>query len=571
MIGGIQLAALGDAIPPNVPHTIVCSLPAWQDVVGFVEGDEKVSTSLKAGYPRQKIHDYVKALWKICSQIHGIEGEECALSFSRKSVEECVLYVKKHAETPGEPRVCLFEIPYKSGIDVSGFPEVFAVFFPSSAFTEASQFMMYTGSGISARFAELCLECIPEELVDTSTFVIPLKTMNWRDQEYYQIYRPVETGSEAKSVLRRLFAGDFGDGTTNIRGVPGVSSDDVYLYPSGMNTIWHLHLMILDTRPKGLKSAAFNVLYSHSHNLIEGWGAGHYVIGSGSIAELETLLASEQAKNLEQPPLAALYIDFPTNPMLQSPDVSRLRELADQYHVPLIIDETVGNLINVQLLPYADIVVCSLTKIISGLANVMGGALLLNPASPYYSAFKAHIEKTYLDTYFSEDAICLEANTRDIKQRIAIVDKNAEAVADYLYARSQTPQGSFIKQVLYPKYQTREIYERYLNKESTRPGYGGLLSISFNSLAVAKVFYDALPCYKGITFGTIFTLAIPFTEMSFHSKLQWAEENGVDHALIRISIGMEDWESLKDGFDVALAATEDAALATKFNEDPVVQ
>ncbi len=139
------------------------------------------------------------------------------------------------------------------------------------------------------------------------------------------------------------------------------------------------------------------------------------------------------------------------------------------------------------------------------------------------------MEETYQDTYYGEDAICLEANTRDVKQCIAIVDKNAEAVADYLYAWSQKPQGSFIKQVLYPKYQTRDIYEWYLNKDSgTRPGYGGLLSISFTSLAIAKVFYNALPCYKGITFSTIFMLAVPFTEMLFHSKLQWAEENGVE-------------------------------------------
>ncbi len=114
-------------------------------------------------------------------------------------------------------------------------------------------------------------------------------------------------------------------------------------------------------------------MYSHSHNLIEGWGAGHYVIRSGSTANLEARLASEQAKDPERSLLAALYLDFPTNPMLQSPDVARLWELADQYHIPLIIDETVGNLINVQLLPYVDIVVCSFTKIISGLANVMGG------------------------------------------------------------------------------------------------------------------------------------------------------------------------------------------------------
>lgn len=158
-------------------------------------------------------------------------------------------------------RVCRFEIPYKSGVDVSEFLEVFAVFFPSSALTEASQFMMYTGSWISACFAEQCLECIPEELIDMSTFVIPLKTVNWRDQEYYKVHRPIESGSEAKSALRRLFAGDLGDGSANIRGVPGVSPDDVYPYASGMNAIWHLHLMILDTCPKRLKSAAFKCVF----------------------------------------------------------------------------------------------------------------------------------------------------------------------------------------------------------------------------------------------------------------------------------------------------------------------
>jgi cystathionine gamma-synthase len=39
----------------------------------------------------------------------------------------------------------------------------------------------------------------------------------------------------------------------------------------------------------------------------------------------------------------------------------------------IVVDETIGNFINVEVATYADIVVSSLTKIFSGDANVMGG------------------------------------------------------------------------------------------------------------------------------------------------------------------------------------------------------
>ena len=49
------------------------------------------------------------------------------------------------------------------------------------------------------------------------------------------------------------------------------------------------------------------------------------------------------------------------------------RELADKYDFLVVVDETIGNFMNVEVLKYADIVVSSLTKIFSGAANCMGG------------------------------------------------------------------------------------------------------------------------------------------------------------------------------------------------------
>ena len=57
-----------------------------------------------------------------------------------------------------------------------------------------------------------------------------------------------------------------------------------------------------------------------------------------------------------------------------------MRKLADKYDFLLVVDETLGNFVNVEVLPYADIVVSSLSKVFSGDANVMGGRYaLLSP------------------------------------------------------------------------------------------------------------------------------------------------------------------------------------------------
>ncbi|KAK0459439.1 hypothetical protein IW261DRAFT_1429802, partial [Armillaria novae-zelandiae] len=192
---------------------------------------------------------------------------------------------------------------------------------------------------------------------------------SWRDTNYYHVHKPLESGAKARAIIQSLFSGIIGDGPDNIRGVPYVSPDDVYLYSFGMNAIWEAHMMILHTQSKVQKCAALKT--------------GDPDTTSSRMAPSTTWKPSSLSstrKNPKQPPISALYTDFPSNPLLRSPDLSRLRKLADQYGFPIVIDETVGNFLTVQLLPYADIVTCSLTKVFSGLANVMGGTFLLNPA-----------------------------------------------------------------------------------------------------------------------------------------------------------------------------------------------
>ena len=116
--------------------------------------------------------------------------------------------------------------------------------------------------------------------------------------------------------------------------------------------------------------------YTDTLKILQKWGPGCHFFGHGldsDIDALETLLESEYKNDPSDPPVQALFTEFPGNPLLRSADLERLRTLANKYDFLIVIDETVGNFINVRTFEYADLVVNSLSKIFSGSANVLGG------------------------------------------------------------------------------------------------------------------------------------------------------------------------------------------------------
>jgi len=158
----------------------------------------------------------------------------------------------------------------------------------------------------------------------------------------------------------------------------------------------------------------------------------------------------------------------------------------------------------------------------------------------------------------------MERNSRDFQRRIEVIDRNTETICDFLRSRSvaggYSPKddrsGVAIKEVYYPKYITRENYDQCRpSPTSSSHGFGGLFSLSFTSLLASSTFFDALPCYKGPSLGTNFTLACPYTH---YEELAWAEEWGVESALVRVSVGLDlerDWVMF-EGFVKALELAE---------------
>lgn len=332
--------------------------------------------------------------------------------------------------------------------------------------------------------------------------------------------------------------------TGDLRGVKGLSVDDVYLYPAGMNAIYNAHRTMLAARGP-LKSVSYGFPYIDTLKILEKFGPGCIFYGHGSSEDLDDL--ESRLEGGEH--YLALFCEFPGNPLLKSPDLKRIRALSNKYDFAVVVDETIGNFINIHVLPYADVVVSSLTKVFTGEANVMGGAAVLNPQGRYYEALKEVLNRDYEDNYWCEDAIFMERNSRDFVSRIQRINTNAEAICDVLMAHP------CVKHVYYPKHSpSRQFYDACRTADG---GYGGLLSVTFHTISQAIAFFDRLETAKGPSLGTNFTLTSPYVILAHYGELDWAASFDVPADLVRVSVGLESTEELKVIFGEALKAAEE--------------
>lgn len=153
----------------------------------------------------------------------------------------------------------------------------------------------------------------------------------------------------------------------------------------------------------------------------------------------------------------------------------------------------------------------------------------------------------------------MERNSRDFRPRIETINANTAFLCELLHAQTTNP-ASPVKRVYYPRYESPENYVRCMRSSppapENAPRYGGLFSITFHSAPAARAFFDVLRCAKGPSLGTNFTLASPYTLLAHYTELDWAAKYGVESALVRVSVGLEDKEVLERWFREALEAAE---------------
>jgi cystathionine gamma-synthase len=474
---------LGSPIPDSLHAVSVC-LPTWADNIGYEEDEPRVKDRLATGYPRFVHHPLTRKLFAECVRRFARAGETCIAYPSRQVAELCQEFLHRHG--------------VRSGLHSYGSHGLFVVSFRAEDLRTAKYFWQHTGAIVSSRLAEAALTG-----------------------------RPVADGTAAKATIRQRVA--------ELAGAP---AQEVYLYPSGMAAIYDIYRLLQLARPEA-KCVQFGFPYTDTIKIQEKFGAGVHFFPAASAAELDRCeeLASRE-------PLQAIYCEFPSNPLLTSPDLERLAAIARRYGVPLVVDDTIGSFHNVRVLPVADVVVSSLTKLFSGAGDVMGGAIILNPESTCHAALRQALAGEYEDLVCGDDALVLEANSRDYTARAARCGQTAERLAEFLH------QHPAVERLYYPRYQTAELYQRY-----QRPGGTASSLLSFilkRRRETTAACFDALRVCKGPNLGTNYTLCCPYAILAHYQELETVERMGVSRYLLRVSVGLEDADDLIARFRAAL-------------------
>ncbi|KAF9261359.1 PLP-dependent transferase [Marasmius fiardii PR-910] len=520
------------------PHTILDSLPKWQDVVEMSRRNPEYHAKAKVGYPRFFIHNSVRKLIRLCLEAADVPRNELmAVIFpASRILLECVSFIRRR-------RVKVFQDCLGSDIvravhfDIAGqgkpfFDSVHAFLYPPELEQLVREFWINAGMGISSRHAEHVLRRLEE---GDSLMIVDTPSEN-RLNEY--------PGALCeKATIRRRIANLVNE-ENNDQSIPAppfgkrlVQPEDVFLYLSGMSAIWHVHQLVRTLLP-GQKHASFGHLYLDSMRVLSWWGeefTPYLDVDSDTILK----------ELCEKPPtISALYLEFPSNPLLKSPDLRRVRELANLHGFLIVVDETVGNFINSDVIQYADIICTSLSKMFSGSANVLGGSLVVNPNSRLYNSIHAYLKHEFVDDFYSEDAVVMEYNSRDFAERVRTANTNAVAIAAFLRSRSI----SF--------WETMNSSSHCTPRSSTGFAIKELFIVHDIRTDASEAFYDALQCAKGPTLGTNFTLAIPFVMLVHYNERDEVAKYGLDETLVRLSVGIEELDAVMGWVEIALEVAE---------------
>ena len=338
---------------------------------------------------------------------------------------------------------------------------------------------------------------------------------------------PVADDEAVRQSLRRQLAGLY-----------DCAEDDVFLAPTGMAAQFAALQAALQRSP-GLPTAQLGFPYVDTLKLQQ--KIGHDGILLHHLENIE----SELKSLVHRQPLAACFCEIPGNPLLGSADVRRISPICRQHCVPLVADDVVATPANVDLSPHADLVATSLTKFLAGAGNVMGGALICNPKSPFYHELKPIISTRHEELLWGEDAAVLDAQVRGFPERMKRHNQSGLVLAERLRRHPA------VERVWYPKWEFQEAYDGVRRHGG---GWGALITfLPKHGETRSPVIYDGLAFCKGPSLGTVFTLACPFTLLAHYTELEWAESCGVSRYLIRISVGLEDVEALWQRLEQALA------------------
>ena len=228
----------------------------------------------------------------------------------------------------------------------------------------------------------------------------------------------------------------------------------------------------------------------------------------------------EQVERCITPHTKAIFIETPTNPLMQEIDIPLYAALAKKHNLLLIVDNTfLTPVLQRPIELGADIVIHSATKYIGGHNDVLAGLIVAKGADLCEKIATLHNGAGAVLS--SMDSWLLIRGLKTLGLRMKQHQENAREIADFL------AEDSRITDVLYS-------------------GKGGMLSFRLRKNTEIEPFLENLQL---ITFaeslgGVESFITYPTTQTHADIPKQERVRRGIDDRLLRFSVGVEDVEDL---------------------------
>jgi len=253
----------------------------------------------------------------------------------------------------------------------------------------------------------------------------------------------------------------------------------------------------------------------------------------------------EEIDKAFQPHTRLLFIETPTNPVMEITDISAASTVAHRRGALLAVDNTF-------MTPYfqrplelgADIVIHSTTKYLNGHSDGVGGAVILkDPALAARLQFIQNAAGAILGPF---DSWLVLRGVKTLAVRMERHNQNGMAVARFLSGHPK------VRTVHYPGLPTHPQHELARQQMS---GFGGMIAFETGSLENAKTVLNSVRlCALAESLGGVETLISHPATMT-HASLppEQRQRLGITDGLVRLSVGIEDVEDLIADLDQALS------------------
>ncbi|TCI28892.1 bifunctional cystathionine gamma-lyase/homocysteine desulfhydrase [Exiguobacterium sp. SL-10] len=246
-----------------------------------------------------------------------------------------------------------------------------------------------------------------------------------------------------------------------------------------------------------------------------------------------------------QPNTKMIYVETPTNPLLNVTDMRLIRAIADEANVLFVVDNTF-------MTPYfqnpielgADYVLHSATKYLGGHSDVVAGLVVARTEE--LGERLAFLQNSIGAVLGPQDSFLVVRGIKTLAVRMEEIESNALALVDYL------TKHEAVSRVLHPSVGSEEAKRVHLSQAR---GFGGMIAFDVGSaeaaeLVVAKTKFFTLAESLGAV-ESLISVPARMTHASIPAERRL--ELGITDGLVRISVGLEDVQDLIEDLEHALA------------------